>query len=71
MDNALAIGVITAAVGAIATLTAVIVTHLLGQRHGEKRANHVKEQLVGRIDAVDRRIDALDRHLGIANALVE
>jgi endonuclease III len=43
-------------VGAIATIAAVIIAHVLSQRAGESRANHVREELINRIDSLDRRI---------------
>lgn len=52
MMDATTIGII----GAIATIAAVVITHVLSQQSGEKRANHVREELIGKIDALDRRI---------------
>jgi hypothetical protein len=42
--------------GAVATVAAVIITHVLNQRTGEKRADQVKEELIGRISALDTRV---------------
>ncbi len=51
--NATAIGII---VSGIVTLAAVIFTHVLNQRAGEKRANQVREEVLNRIDAVNTRV---------------
>ncbi len=52
MDVAVVIGV----VGAIATIAAVIVTHVLSQRGGEKRANQVLAELTEKCALLDRRV---------------
>ncbi|HEX3682486.1 MAG TPA: hypothetical protein VHU83_08070 [Bryobacteraceae bacterium] len=50
--DASAIGIL----GAVTTVAAVIVTHVLNQRAGEKRATQVRDELSGRIDTMNTRV---------------
>ena len=43
-------------IGATSTIAAVVVTHLLSQRAGEQRANHVRDELLARIASLEARI---------------
>jgi|SRR5579872_720811 len=51
-DAVITIGII----GAGATVAAVLITHWLGQRNGEERANHVRDEMLGRMTSLDGRM---------------
>lgn len=42
--------------GAVTTVVAVIITHMLNQRAGEKRATQVRDELIGRMDGLNTRV---------------
>ena len=50
-------------IGVVATILAVVITHVLGQRAGEMRANQVREEVLDRIDSVNVRINEVGSSL--------
>ena len=49
--------------GTAATVGAVILAHVLSERSGEKRANHVRDELIARITSLDNRISEIKSDL--------
>ena len=56
-----------------ATLTAVLLTYWFSQRSGEQRANHVRDEVVGRLNSLDARISEVktDFNLRLAEMRAE
>ncbi len=55
--------------GAIATIVAVVIAHLLNQRAGERRANQVRDEVLKRIDDVNTRVTEVN--VALSNRISE